>query len=171
MNWQNADMGDVERATALKDEGNVAFKAAEYSKAISLYSRAIATAPQVAALYGYAPLIIKRHPLVVPSSTSPDVYHGAATEKWQIVRLARPSAAYATRWRGSLRRFNDLRASPTNACVRYTASPTCRRRRGVLYPPSRRLARLSGQLSRHHRSGGACQTRTCSVQIVAVLVG
>ena len=45
---------NVVRATALKDEGNVAFKAAEYSKAISLYSRAIATAPHVAALYGCA---------------------------------------------------------------------------------------------------------------------
>jgi hypothetical protein len=53
-------MGDVERATALKDEGNVAFKAADYSKAISLYSRAIATAPQVAALYGCGPLITRR---------------------------------------------------------------------------------------------------------------
>jgi len=82
--WQNA-MGDVERATALKDEGNVAFKAAEYSRAISLYSRAIATAPQVAALYGCAPLIssggggLRR--VVYHRYTSPDVYRGTATEQ------------------------------------------------------------------------------------------
>jgi hypothetical protein len=42
---------------------------------------------------------------------------------------------------------NDLRGArrPPDACVRYTANATCRRRRGMLYPSSRRTARLSAQ--------------------------
>jgi len=41
-----------ERAQAIKDEGNVFFKAGSYQNAISRYSKAISVAPAVASLYG-----------------------------------------------------------------------------------------------------------------------
>mmetsp|Transcript_4352 Transcript_4352/g.5036 ORF Transcript_4352/g.5036 Transcript_4352/m.5036 type:complete len:493 (-) Transcript_4352:378-1856(-) len=45
-------MADLEKATALKEEGNTAFKAQNYQAAIAAYSRAINTAPDHATFYG-----------------------------------------------------------------------------------------------------------------------
>lgn len=49
-----------ERAQAIKDEGNVFFKAGSYQNAISRYSKAISVAPAVASLYGCAFSLFQR---------------------------------------------------------------------------------------------------------------